>query len=326
MLQFSCHTESWPIAGIFTIARGSKTAANVVVATISDGKNQGQGEAVPYARYHETVEATLAALQNAKAEIENGISRSAIANLALPYAARNALDCALWDLQAKQKRLPAWQLAGLPEPVPVTTAYTLSLDTPENMAHAASSATNRPLLKLKLGRDGDAERLLAVRRAVPDVRLIVDANEGWSPENLKDMLRHCKSVGVELVEQPLPAADDEALRGLARDVLICADESAHGLDSLPELKYKYDAINIKLDKTGGLTPALELAKAAKAANLKIMVGCMLATSLAMAPAFLLSSFADYVDLDGPLLLQRDRSPAIQYHGSIMQPPPPALWG
>ena len=326
MLHLDCQEESWPIAGTFTIARGSKTAANVVVATISNGEHQGHAEAVPYARYHETVEATLAALQIAKAEIENGISRNAIANLALPYAARNVLDCALWDLEAKQKRLPAWQLAGLPEPAPVTTAYTLSLDTPENMARAASSATNRPLLKLKLGRDGDAERLRAVRRAAPNTRLIVDANEGWTPENLKDMLRHCKSVGVELVEQPLPAADDEALRGLSRDVLICADESVHGLDSLPDLKDKYDAINIKLDKTGGLTPALALAKAAQLANLKIMVGCMLATSLAMAPAFLLASFADYVDLDGPLLLQRDREPAIHYQGSIMQPPPPALWG
>ncbi len=326
MLRFECHTESWPIAGTFTIARGSKTAAQVVVVKLSDGTHQGQGEAVPYARYHETVEATLAALENAKAEIENGIGRSAIAGLALPCAARNALDCALWDLEAKQRNLPAWHLAGLPLPAPVTTAYTLSLDTPENMARAASAAANRPLLKLKLGRDGDAERLVAVRRAVPDARLIVDANEGWTPENLKDMLHLCKSVDVELVEQPLPAADDEALRDLARDVLICADESAHGLDSLSYLQGKYDAINIKLDKTGGLTPALALAKAAKAANLKIMVGCMLATSLAMAPAFLLASFADYVDLDGPLLLLRDREPAIQYQGSLMQPPPPALWG
>ncbi len=326
MLHFECHEESWPIAGTFTIARGSKTTAQVVVVKLSDGNHQGHGEAVPYARYNETVEATLTALQNAKAKIEKGISRNAIANLALPYAARNALDCALWDLEAKQQNLPAWQLAGLPPPLPVTTAYTLSLDTPENMARAASSVANRPLLKLKLGRDGDAERLLAVRRAAPDARLIVDANEGWTPENLNDMLRHCKSVDVELVEQPLPAAADDALRGVARDLLICADESAHGPDNLPDLMGKYDAINIKLDKTGGLTPALGLAKAAKAANLKIMVGCMLATSLAMAPAFLLASFADYMDLDGPLLLQRDRHPAIQYRGSLMQPPPPALWG
>ena len=324
--SLTCTEESWPIAGTFTIARGSKTAARVVVVKLSDGTHRGQGEAVPYARYGETVEATIAALEMARIDIENGIGHQDIQHLELPFSARNALDCALWDLESKQSGKRCWQLASLPEPTAVTTAYTLSLDTPENMASAAAVATKRTLLKLKLGREGDMERLTAVRRAVPNARLIIDANEGWSSCNVAAMLRACKSVGVELVEQPLPASDDEALRGLSRDVLICADESAHGLDSLPSLLGKYDAINIKLDKTGGLAPALALAKAAKAADMKIMVGCMLATSLAMAPAFLLASFADYVDLDGPLLLQADRQPAIRYDGSLMAPPPPALWG
>jgi L-alanine-DL-glutamate epimerase-like enolase superfamily enzyme len=232
----------------------------------------------------------------------------------------------MWDLEAKQSGKPAWSLAGLSSPKPVITAYTLSLDTAENMAAAALRAKDRPLLKLKLGRDGDAQRLATIRAAVPHARLIVDANEGWSPDILPAMLKACKTYGVELVEQPLPAASDDFLKDLQRDCLICADESAHGLESLASLKGKYDAVNIKLDKTGGLTPALELAKASHAQNMKIMVGCMLATSLAMAPAFLIAQTADYVDLDGPLLLARDRIPAIRYDGSLMQPPPAALWG
>ena len=319
-------SESWPIAGTFTIARGSKTAADVVVVTIARDGHTGHGECVPYARYNETVPMVVAALEAAKPAIEKLALRSDISKLNLPHAAANAVDCAVWDLEAKQLGKPAWSLAGLSPPRPVITAYTLSLDTPENMAAAAARAKDRPLLKLKLGREGDVQRLSAIRSAVPDARLIVDANEGWSPDILPAMLKACKNFGVELVEQPLPAANDGFLKGLQRDCLICADESAHGLESLSQLRGKYDAINIKLDKTGGLTPALELAKASHAQGTKIMVGCMLATSLAMAPAFLIAQMADYVDLDGPLLLAKDRVPAIAYLGSLMQPPPAALWG
>ena len=318
--------QRWPIAGSFTISRGSKTEAHVVTVTLEDGGFTGHGECVPYPRYEETVPQVMAALEAVRGRIEAGITRADIASVLEPHAARNALDCALWDLAAKQGGKPVWQLAGLPEPKPVTTAYTLSLDTPEAMGEAAARAAARPLLKLKLGREGDVERLRLVRRNAPESRLIVDANEGWTPDNLAAMLAACADVGVELVEQPLPAGEDEALRGIARAVTVCADESAHGLDTLDQLVGKYDAINIKLDKTGGLTPAIALARAARERDLGIMVGCMLATSLAMAPAFLLAPLAEVIDLDGPLLLKEDRVPAIRFEGSLMQPPPPGLWG
>ncbi len=325
-MQFSCAHESWPIAGTFTIARGSKTAADVVVVKLSRNGFTGQGECVPYVRYNETVPQVLAALEAARNVVKSLPSRDAIANLALPYAARNALDCALWDLQCKESGMSAWSLAALTEPHALTTAYTLSIDTPDAMAAAAKAATGRTLLKLKLGRTGDVERLAAIRTAAPNTRLIVDANEGWLPDILPAMLAACEQYGVELVEQPLPANNDEALRGFPRNTIICADESAHGVDSLKALKGKYDAVNIKLDKTGGLTPALKMAEAAKAEGFKIMVGCMLGTSLSMAPAFLVAQQAEYVDLDGPLLLTKDRSPSITYNGSSMQLPPRALWG
>jgi L-alanine-DL-glutamate epimerase-like enolase superfamily enzyme len=317
--------ESWPIAGAFTISRGSKTKADVVVVTLTRHGVTGRGECVPYPRYDETVPQVIAALEAARGRIEEGLPHDQIARHVAPKAARNALDCALWDLEAKRNGLPVWQLAGLTEPRPVITAFTLSLDTPEAMAKAAAAA-ERPLLKLKLGREGDEERIAAVRKAAPRARLIVDANEGWSDALLPRMLSACVEAGIELVEQPLPARHDEALRSIDRKVAICADESAHDADGVPALIGKYDAINIKLDKTGGLTPALVLAKAALASDLKIMVGCMLATSLAMAPAMLLAPFASFVDLDGPLLLERDRVPGISFEGSLMQPPPSALWG
>jgi L-alanine-DL-glutamate epimerase-like enolase superfamily enzyme len=326
MMEVEFRHEIWPITGTFTISRGSKTAANVVVVTLKRDGHCGWGEAVPYPRYGETVADTLAALEAQTSAIAKLTSRDEIAKLNLPFAARNALDCALWDLECKESGTPAWQRVGLPQPHAVTTAFTISLDTPEEMAKAASAAAERPLLKIKLGRDGDRERLEAVRNAAPRARLIIDANEGWNAANLEEMLSLCATHGVELVEQPLPATDDEALRSVKRPILVCADESVHGIESLANLTGKYDAINIKLDKTGGLTPALALANAAQAQGFKIMVGCMLATSLAMAPAFLLAHFADYIDLDGPLLLVRDREPGIAYVGSLMQPPPPALWG
>lgn len=317
--------ESWPVAGHFTIARGSRTAAEVVVVTLTEAGAMGRGECVPYARYNETVAAVMAELEGARAVIERRIERPDVPRLLKLHAARNALDCALWDLEAKRTAKPVWQLAGLAPPQPLVTAFTLSLDTPDAMA-AAAGAAHRPLLKIKLGRDGDADRLRAVRRAAPYSHLIVDANEGWPARSLPALLETCAELRVELVEQPLPADRDEILRSISRPVAICADESAHGPDSLPGLVGKYDAVNIKLDKAGGLTEALALARAASNLKLKIMAGCMLATSLAMAPAMLVAQYADYIDLDGPLLLARDRQPGIAYDGSLMAPSPQTLWG
>ena len=326
MIRLTIAHESWPIAGAFTISRGSKTTAEVVVVTLEEDGYTGRGECVPYPRYRETVEGVVASLEAARAKIEAGLSHADITNIVKPCAARNALDCALWDLEAKRAKKPVWQLALLQQPHPMVTAYTLSLDTPEAMAKAAAAVKHRPLLKLKLGREGDAERLHLIRAAAPTSRLIIDANEAWTPANLPGLLKVCAEVGVELIEQPLPAADDEALRHIAHDVPVCADESAHDRRNLQDLVGKYDAINIKLDKTGGLTEALASAHAAKELNFKIMVGCMLATSLAMAPAMLVAQLAHVIDLDGPLLLARDRNPGITFDGSLMYPPPPELWG
>lgn len=326
MRKLEVTSESWPIAGSFTIARGSKTQAEVIVVTLSENGFTGRGEAVPYSRFHETVPQCIASLEASRSAIEGGIDRLALPSLGLPKAAQNSVDCALLDLEAKKSNTPAWQLMGLHEPSSAITAYTLSLDTPDAMAKAAANVAHFPLLKLKLGRDGDIERLNAIREAVPNARLIVDANEGWSPDILQTMLEACEKYRVELVEQPLPADNDEALRNMPRGTIICADESAHDIFGLKNLIGKYDAINIKLDKTGGLTSALALAKAAHELNFKIMVGCMLATSLAMAPAFLLAQLADYVDLDGPLLLSKDREHGITFSNGIMQPPHPSLWG
>jgi L-Ala-D/L-Glu epimerase len=326
MLKLSIVHESWPIAGDFTISRGSKSTAEVVVVTLTDGTFTGRGECVPYPRYHETVDGVVAALESAREKIETGFTHADIPGLLEPRAARNALDCALWDLEAKRAATPAWQLAKLREPHTMVTAFTLSLDTPQAMADAAVAAGQRPLLKLKLGGEGDVERLRLIRQAAPASRLIIDANEGWKPHQLPELFAVCAEVGVELIEQPLPASDDEALRHIERAVPICADESAHDVAGLHELAGKYDAINIKLDKTGGLTEALALAQAATEMKFRIMVGCMLATSLAMAPAMLVAQFAQVIDLDGPLLLARDRIPGISFDGSLMYPPTPDLWG
>ena len=248
-MRLTIAEERWPIAGSFTISRGSKTEAHVVTVTLEDGGHTGRGECVPYPRYEETVPQVTAALQAARSRIEAGITPDAIASVLAPHAARNALDCALWDLAAKKAGKPVWQLAGLAEPKPAVTAYTLSLNTPEAMGEAAAKASGRPLLKLKLGREGDVERLKHIRRNAPHSRLIVDANEGWTADNLAAMLAACADAGVELVEQPLPAGNDEALRAVSRAVTVCADESAHGRDSLDQLVGKYDAINNKLDNS-----------------------------------------------------------------------------
>jgi L-Ala-D/L-Glu epimerase len=320
-LMISARIEKWPIAGSFTIARGSKTEAVVIVAEVSDGQITGRGECVPYARYGETPEAVLAQIRAA-----NATTRAELLQMVPPGAARNALDCALWDFEAKSSDRSAATLAGLPPLQPVLTAYTLSLADPEAMAVKAAAAHGYPLLKLKLGAGGDAERLSAIREARPDARLIADANEGWRAETIVEMLAHCAEAGVEVVEQPLPAGDDAILAEISRPVPVCADESAHTAADIPGLTGRYDAVNIKLDKAGGLTEALAMAQAVRGAGLKIMTGCMVATSLAMAPAMLLAQGADWVDLDGPLLLARDRTPGLSYAGAFIRPPSGALWG
>jgi len=318
--------ERWPIAGAFSISRGAKTEAAVVVAEISQDGHTGRGECVPYGRYGETVEATLAAIAGLQDPIRDGLDRQALQTIMGPGAARNAVDCALLDLEAKRSGRRAWDLLGRPAPRPCTTAFTISLGSPEAMAAAAAKAAHLPLLKIKLGGDGDAARIAAVRGQVPESELIVDANEAWTPENLAQNLDACAKAGVTLVEQPLPAGRDGALKGIRRPIAVCADESVHDRASLEGLRERYDAVNIKLDKTGGLTEALAMVDAARALGLDIMVGCMVATSLAMAPAMLIAPQAHFVDLDGPLLLARDRDGGLRYDDSTVYPPDAAFWG
>lgn len=318
--------ERWPIAGSFTISRGSKTEAVVVVAEVRSGEHSGRGECVPYARYGETPDSTVAQILSLQAHVAEGLDRATLQTLLPAGAARNALDCALLDLEAKRSGSRIWDIFGQPAPRPCTTAYTISLGTPEAMAEATGAAAHRPLLKIKLGSDDDASRITAVRRAAPNAQLIVDANEGWRADNLAWNLAACTEAGVTLIEQPLPAGQDDALASVERRIAICADESVHDRASLAGLRGRYDAINIKLDKAGGLTEAMAMADAAKALDLQVMVGCMVATSLAMAPAMLLAQRARYVDLDGPLLLAADREHGLRYDGSTIYPPDAALWG
>jgi L-alanine-DL-glutamate epimerase-like enolase superfamily enzyme len=325
-LELRVAVERWPIREAFTISRGAKREAVVVVASLSDGTHTGRGECVPYARYGESVEGVVTAIASCADAFAPGLTRAGLAGLLPAGAARNALDCALWDLEAKRAGKSAAVLAGVGPLRSVLTAYTISLDTPEAMAAKAREAAAYPLLKLKLGGDGDAARLAAIRLAAPHARLIADANEAWHPDETESLLALAAASGVELVEQPLTAGNDDALEQIERAVPVCADESVHDRGSLASLAGRYDAVNVKLDKTGGLTEALLTAKEARALGLKIMVGCMVATSLAMAPALLLAQDADWVDLDGPLLLARDRVPGLSYDGATILPPPSALWG
>ena len=318
--------ERWPIAGHFTISRGAKTEAVTVVAEVSQGGHIGRGECVPYPRYGETPEATLMAILSMREAVGRGLDRQSLQAAMPACAARNALDCALLDLAAKTGGRRVWDLLGRPAPRACTTAYTISLASPEAMAAATAKAAHRRLLKIKLGGDGDGARIAAVRQAAPESELIVDANEAWSTANLEQNLAECARAGVTLVEQPLPAGRDEILGRIKRPLAICADESVHDRASLEGLRERYDAVNIKLDKTGGLTEALAMADAAHAQGFEIMVGCMVATSLAMAPAMLLAAQARFVDLDGPLLLARDRDGGLRYDGSLVYPPDAALWG
>jgi L-alanine-DL-glutamate epimerase-like enolase superfamily enzyme len=318
--------ERWPIAGAFTIARGAKTESQVVVAEVSDGTHHGRGECVPYARYGETITGVAAAIEAMRGPLAEGLTRQALQFAMTAGAARNALDCALWDIEAKASGQAVHALAGLTAPHALVTAYTISLGTPDAMAQAARKASARKLLKVKLAGEGDAARIAAVRAAAPNAELIVDANEAWRTANLADNLAACAEAGVTLIEQPLPAGDDAALASIARPIPVCADESVHDRASLAALAGKYDAVNIKLDKTGGLTEALAMAQEAERLGLRVMVGCMVATSLSMAPAMLVAQRARVVDLDGPLLLARDRENGLRYEDSLVYPATSALWG
>jgi L-Ala-D/L-Glu epimerase / N-acetyl-D-glutamate racemase len=325
-MDLALHIERWPLARPFTISRGSKTEAVVVTVELQHAGHRGRGEAVPYARYGETPEGVVAAIEAMLPALRAGLNRTALQSAMPAGAARNALDCAFWDLEAKTAGCRVAQLAKLPPPKPLVTAYTISLESPDAMAQAAARAANLPLLKIKLGgSDEDVARIAAVRRA-SKAELIVDANEGWSEHDLERNLAACAQAGVTLIEQPLAEGRDSALAKIKRPIPVCADESVHDRASLAAVSGKYDAINIKLDKAGGLTEALALASEAERQGLSIMVGCMVATSLAMAPATLVAQRARIVDLDGPLLLAKDRAHGLHYDGSIAYPPEPALWG
>lgn len=314
--------DCFPLAEVFTIARGSRTHADVLRVVVTRDGITGQGECVPYARYDETMGSVRVQIEG----LAEGVTRDELQKALPAGAARNAVDCALWDWEAKRAGCRVWDLLGVPEPVPVVTAFTLSLDSPGKMEAAARKHAHRPLLKIKLGTPDDMPRLEAVRRGAPETRIIIDANEGWSAEVYAELAPHLLRLGVALVEQPLPAGADDMLAEIARPLPVCADESCHDRASLPGLKGKYDMVNIKLDKTGGLTEALALRDAARAEGYKVMVGCMVGSSLAMAPAVLVAQGAEIVDLDGPLLLAEDRDTPLQYDASGVHPPLSPLWG
>ena len=334
MTRFSVRSESFPLAQTFTISRGAKTTADVVVVELGRDGRVGRGECVPYPRYNESVAGTIDALESLRPQVEAGLDgstelaevRAALQRALPPGAARNALDCALWDLEAKLSGRPVYELAGLAAPRPVATAYTLSLDDPETMGRAAAQHADRPLLKIKLAGRDDLDRVAAIRANAPDSTLIVDANEGWSADQVEPLSTALARLGVALIEQPLPSAQDALLAELEHPVPFCADESCHTAADLAELAARYEYVNLKLDKTGGFSEGLRLAAEARACGLDLMVGCMIATSLSMAPAVLLAQQARFVDLDGPLLLQKDREHGLRYEGSLLHPPHPQLWG
>lgn len=321
-MQITVTRDVFRLAEVFTISRGSRTEAQVLTVRITDGGETGWGECVPYARYDETLDSVTAQIDGLPAQLD----RDALYDLLPAGAARNAVDCALWDLAAKQAGKRVWDLAGLAAPGPEITAYTLSLDSPEKMRAQAAKHAHRPLLKIKLGTPDDMPRLEAVRAGAPVSDIIIDANEGWSAKVYADLAPHLLRLGVTLVEQPLPASQDDALIGMDRPVPVCADESCHDRNSLPALKGKYDMVNIKLDKTGGLTEALRLRDAARAQGYDVMVGCMVGSSLAMAPATLVAQGARVTDLDGPLLLAEDRDHALCFDAAGVHPPDANLWG
>lgn len=315
----------WPLKEVFRISRGSHTEARVVVVTVNDGKNTGRGEGVPIARYSQSVDSALAQIESIKSE--KNLDRITIQKLLPAGAARNALDCALWDLEAKRSGKRVWERANIPIVPEVETSFTISLDTPDKMAAAAKAAANSPLLKLKLGGDDlDLARIEAVREAAPTARLLIDANESWSPKHYRKIAPALKELGVELIEQPFPANADEVLETLDHPVPVCSDESCHTTADLSRLRNRYEMVNVKLDKTGGLTEALLLTERARESGFKLLIGCMACTSLGIAPARLLASETDYVDLDGPLLLARDRDHGLGYENGRMGLPSRQLWG
>ncbi|PYJ74778.1 MAG: dipeptide epimerase [Verrucomicrobia bacterium] len=330
-MRIDAHEQSWPLDKPFRIARGSRTEARVVVVTVTNGQYTGRGEAVPIARYGQTVESVLAQIESMKSE--KSLDRQKIQQLLPAGAARNALDCASWDLEAKISGKRAWELANIPIVPEVETSFTISLDTPEKMAAAAGPAAFAQhygvprILKLKLGGDDvDLARVEAVREAAPAARLLIDANESWSPEHFREVAPLLGQFGVELIEQPFPADADEVLETLDHPVPVCADESCHTSADLPRLTNRYEVINVKLDKTGGLTEALLLIERARESGFKLLIGCMVCTSLGIAPARLLASGADYVDLDGPLLLAGDRHHGLSYQNGRIGIPSRELWG
>ncbi len=326
MRRVTSSVETWPVRGIFRISRGSQTKIVVVTVEIREGSIIGRGECRPYARYGETPESVMAAIEAIRQDLQEGLERDELKNHLAPGAARNAIDCALWDLAAKRVGQPVWKLAGLPPPQPLITAYTLSVDSPENLAVTAESQKLRPLLKLKLAGQRDLQCVAAVRANAPTSRLIIDANEAWSQRDYEDLTPELVRLGVEMLEQPFPARSDSCLASLPKLLPVCADESCHDTKSLDRLIGLYDVVNIKLDKTGGLTEALQMKALARQRGFEVMVGCMVGTSLAMAPAFFLAQGTRYVDLDGPLLLAKDRQPGLHFAGSQIFPPDGALWG
>lgn len=324
--NLSVAVEHYPIAGSFRISRGVKTQATVVTCAIREGGKEGRGECIPYGRYDETVEGVSKAIAEMGDQVSAGIDRLNLMEAMPPGAARNAIDCAMWELEAQLTGCRVSRFACRTTPRPLTTAYTISLGTPEKMAEDAAKAAYHSILKIKLGGTDDTARMRAVAAAAPDCRIIVDANEGWTTENLIENIKTAAENRVELIEQPLPVGKDGMLGRIDRIVPICADESAHVAEDLEKLSGLYDAVNIKLDKAGGLTAAITMHDKAKSLGMKIMIGCMVGTSLAMAPAVLLAQDADFVDLDGPLLLEKDREPGLLYNGSQVYPPEPDVWG
>ncbi|PYL69394.1 MAG: dipeptide epimerase [Verrucomicrobia bacterium] len=324
-MRIEAQEEVWPLKELFRISRGSRTEARVVVVTVSDGQYAGRGEGVPIRRYNQTCASVIAQIESIQSVRD--LDRDKLQQLLTPGAARNALDCALWDLEAKRSDKRVWELANIPIVPEVETSFTISLDTPERMATSAKANSNRPILKLKLGGDKlDLQRVEAVREAAPVSRLLIDANESWSPEHYRKIVPTLKELGVELIEQPFPADADEVLGTLDHQVPVCADESCHTTVDLPQLKNRYEAINVKLDKSGGLTEALRLCERARESGFKLLFGCMVCTSLGIAPARLLASTADYVDLDGPLLLASDREHGLSYQNGKIGMPAGDLWG
>jgi L-alanine-DL-glutamate epimerase-like enolase superfamily enzyme len=318
--------ERWPVAGAFTISRGAKTHVDVVVAEIIDGDHVGRGEATAIYYHGESAESVLAQIETQTDAVANGLTRAELQARLPRGAARNALDCALWDLEAKRTDTPVWKLAGLAEPTPLVTAFTISLGDPDRMEADAHASAHLPLLKLKLAGEGDEARVAAVRRGAPHARLIVDANEAWTGRDVAAEAAILARYGVELIEQPVKAGQDDLLDNVASAIPFAADESCQDRADLARCAGRYQAINIKLDKAGGLSEALALAAEARDMGLDVMVGCMLATSLGIAPAFLVSGAARWVDLDGAMLLAKDRPAAMASADGLLEPPSPALWG